>query len=147
MSCSGLNSSWVYHMQKVGHDLEGKYKQMPLYGHMSFGNFMTKEFCKFLRTPSICRASSIQLTLLTKRDWFPNGNVPLLDEYWFEYKKEILNQLPHICYSVSYGILSHYGNFSNDTSYEYCHGRWLSSSIGPNPTFSKQQFVMKCCHG
>ena len=80
-------------MQKVGHDLEGKYEQMPLSSHMSFGNFLTKEFCKYFRTPRICKASSIQLTLLTKRDWFPNANVPLLDDYWFEYEKEILNQL------------------------------------------------------
>ena len=40
---------------------------------------------------------------------------------------------------TKYGIECRYGNFSDDTSYEwiykYCHGWWMSSSIGQNPTF------------
>ena len=52
---------------------------------------------------------------------------------------------------VSCGSLCHCGNFSNDTSYdkvnEYCHGWWMSSSIGHDPTFTWQQLVMKYGHG
>ena len=47
--------------------------------------------------------------------------------------------------------MCHYGNFSNDTSYEhmskFCHGWRMRSSIGQNHGFSCQQLVMKYCHG
>jgi hypothetical protein len=53
--------------------------------------------------------------------------------------------------SVPYGILCHYGNFLDDTSYEYvnkcCHGWWMTSSIGQNPGFACQQLMMKYSHG
>ena len=53
----------------------------------------------------------------------------------------------HTDYTI-YGILYHYDNFLDDTSYvlvnKYCHEWWMSSSIGQNPC---QQLVMKNCHG
>ena len=59
-------------------------------------------------------------------------------------------KLHYIWYLVLYGILCHYGNFSDDTSHQqvnkHCHGWWMSSFTGQNPTFSCQQLVMKYCH-
>ena len=56
-----------------------------------------------------------------------------------------------IWYLVSYGISCHWGNFTEDTSYEqvskHCHGWWMSLGFGQNTTFSCQQLVMKYCHG
>jgi tRNA U34 5-carboxymethylaminomethyl modifying GTPase MnmE/TrmE len=52
---------------------------------------------------------------------------------------------------VSYGILCHYGNFLDDTSYEEVNNIVMDdgmiSSIGQNPTFTCQHLVMKTCHG
>ena len=43
-------------------------------------------------------------------------------------------------------ILCHYSNFSDDTSYEqankYCHGWWMSLSIGQNSTFACQSLAI-----
>ena len=47
------------------------------------------------------------------------------------------NTTLNIIFSVNNGILCHYDNFLDDNSYEqvnkYCHGWWMSPSIGPNP--------------
>ena len=67
------------------------------------------------------------------RTWWewgqPRSNV---DGIWWGSVRRC--QLHWTWYLVSYGILCHHGNFLDDASYEkmnkYCHGWWMSSSIG-----------------